>query len=538
MTAVRLVLLVLAAQLPLAGVLLRHAAGRRRSAARQERASAVLREVGDAFVAMDDAGRVCAWDRRAEELYGWTASAALGRDLADLVVLEGDLPAFAAHLRRTPDEGGREVVEVHQRRRDGTVFAAELTTWTTVSAGRTVHSTLVRDVTARCEHEASLARARDEALSAARLKSAFVANTSHEVRTPLHGVVGMATLLRATDLDPRQRLYVDTLAASAEALARVVDDVLDFSRLEAGELVVETADVEVAGLAAEAVALFGPAAALKGLTLDVVVGKGVPPVVRTDGPRLRQVLTGLVGNAVKFTATGSVVLDVALDGPPDADGVPLRLTVRDTGPGIADADRERLFEPFAQADTSSTRRHGGTGLGLALSSRLVALLGGELTLTSEPGRGCAVSVRLVLARGEHRAAPEPVVARAPLPRRRLLVAEDSPVNQLVVVELLQLAGYDADVAADGEQAVRMLEQGGYDLVLMDCQMPVLDGFGATARIRALPSPLSGVPVVALTASALVEDRASCLAAGMDDFLAKPLRLEALEEVLGRVLARA
>jgi len=393
-----------------------------------------------------------------------------------------------------------------------------------------------------------------ELAEASRAKSQFVANMSHEIRTPMNGVIGMASLLQTTPLRPEQRDYVETIASSGRALMRIIDDILDFSKIESGHLALEKVDFDCRQLVGEIVRLFAPLAQAKGLGLHSTVDEGVAPVLRGDPGRLRQALVNLVGNALKFTDRGQVTLRVREEGEQAEPGSQvLRFEVRDTGIGIAPDALARLFQPFAQADGSTTRRFGGTGLGLVISKRLVELMGGQLGVMSEPGEGSVFWFTAPLERSSRtaleaaglsstppREAAVPQVASAPnmepppsVPGRgRVLVAEDNPVNQRVAARMLETLGYEVDVASTGKEAVAAFERHDYAAILMDGQMPETDGFEATRLIRAREGGRH-TPIIAVTASAMRGDRERCLAAGMDDYVAKPIGPEQLQEVLRR-----
>jgi PAS domain S-box-containing protein len=386
-----------------------------------------------------------------------------------------------------------------------------------------------------------LAEARDEALRASEMKSRFLANTSHEIRTPMNGVLGMTELLLDSSLTAEQRAQAETVRASAETLLRVIDDILDLSKIEAGRLELGLADLAPRDVVRDVCALLAPRAADAGLALRAEVDPAVPELVRSDGVRLRQVLTNLVGNAVKFTERGEVV--VALSSAPAADGrALLRLAVRDTGIGIGAQELPRLFDAFSQVDPSTTRRAGGTGLGLAISHQLVEMLGGRIDVRSRPGAGSTFTVELpveVLARvpraPARAAAPADGAAGA---GRTVLVAEDNPVNQRVAELTLRRRGWEVVVVPDGRQAVERARERRFDVVLMDCQMPELDGYAATRAIREAEAGGPRTPIIAMTAHSMAGDRERCLEAGMDDHLTKPFRPDELDAVLARGLPAA
>ncbi|MCL4801254.1 MAG: response regulator [Burkholderiales bacterium] len=387
----------------------------------------------------------------------------------------------------------------------------------------------------RTAEEREHARAAAEAAS--RAKSQFLANMSHEIRTPMNGIVGMAELLASTRLDDRQRRYIEALHRSAESLLDIINDVLDLSKIEAGRLELATTDFDPRATVTEVVELMRVRAEGKGLALELRVADAVPPRVHGDPIRLRQVLTNLVGNAIKFTERGGVRVSIGPE--PGAAAPMLRVEVADTGIGLTAEQSSRIFEAFTQGDASHTRKYGGTGLGLAISRDLVALMGGEIGVSSLPGRGATFWFTVAVAPASASAA-EPAAAEparlAPLAGRVLLV-EDNELNQVVARGMLEALGLTVVTAANGLEAMAALAQRRYDLVLMDCQMPELDGFEATRRIREREAA-GGVrrsTIVALTANAVSGDRERCIAAGMDDYLAKPFRLTDLHETCSRWL---
>jgi PAS domain S-box-containing protein len=395
------------------------------------------------------------------------------------------------------------------------------------------------DVTEQVRAEAAARRARRAAERANAQKSDFLAFVSHEVRTPLNGVLGTLSLLLDTPLDAEQRAYAETARRSGETLLWTVNELLDLSRIEAGQLELEEIAFDPGQPLREVLALQAAAAADKGLRLTGTVDAALPPRLLGDPRRLRQVLMNLADNAIKFTASGAVEIRM------EKAGGRIEVTVRDTGPGISPALRKRLFRRFQQADAGTARRHGGSGLGLMICRRLVELMGGEIGVESEPGQGSVFRFHLPLRPAPadapglpERPADEALPRRIPgeAPHARLLLAEDSEASQLVGAAILRRAGYEVDLVRDGEAAVEAASAGIHDAILMDVRMPGLDGYAATRRIRALPGPAGRVRILALTASALPGDAERSLAAGMDAHLTKPVDRAGLLGAVAALLA--
>ena len=398
-----------------------------------------------------------------------------------------------------------------------------------------------QDITCERGLGEDLLRAKETAEAASQSKSAFLAAMSHEIRTPMHTVLGYTDLLKDSQLDDEQRECVDIISSSGNSLLRLIDDILDFSKVEAGKMRLALHVFEIHGVVRDVVRMLQPQAGGKGLQVSIESDAPTELEAFADSQRVHQVLVNLIGNAVKFTPSGEVVIAVA-----HQDDV-VRVQVRDTGIGIPSDQLPRLFEDFVQIDSSRQRDFGGTGLGLAISKRLIELMGGEIGAESEHGIGSTFWFTLPLApAGGERAQCEQAVhdaaeAQALRDTRdhgpfRVLLAEDNRLNQRLAVRALETFGYTVETANDGVQAFSMACEGIYDLILMDCLMPGMDGLETARRIREQEQATGEhVPIIALTANALPEDRDACLESGMDDFVSKPFTKQALRTATERWL---
>ena len=639
--------------------------------------AAIIDSSDDAILSKTLDGIITSWNRGAEALYGYSRDEIVGLPITTLLPPErvGEVQDILARIRR----GERvEHFETTRIRKDGTPVQVALTIspMHDVTGRITGASTIARDITDRKRLEAEAERGRQAAHEASRLKSEFLAMMSHEIRTPMNAIIGMTGLLLDTDLTAEQRDYAETVRNSGEGLMAIINDILDFSKIEAGKLDVEILEFAPRTVVEEVADLLAERAHAKGLELVTLVQPDVPSLVRSDPGRVRQILTNLLANAVKFTRRGEIVVRVSLAHETPADVV-IRFEVSDTGIGMTPEEQQRIFQPFAQADASTTRAYGGTGLGLAISKQLAELLGGKITVKSEPrfGSTFAFTIRALRAPSESRDVSalgeglaglrvlivddnaanrtilehqvgswrmraetadngttavaklrsaaasgqpydvvlldmdmpgmdgfdvaravkgDPAVAGTPLIlltssgargsaevsrqvgiaayltkpvkqsqlhdclalvmaggsaerlvtrntiadaraqlRPRLLVVEDNAVNQKVAVAMLGKIGYRADVVANGVEALEAVGRIRYGAILMDCQMPEMDGYEATAQIRRRQGASDRVPIIAMTAGALRDDAEKCLSAGMDDYLSKPVSLAQLEATLRR-----
>lgn len=476
------------------------------------------------------------------------ASVTYGYDRAELIglsleaITEG-VSKVRVHFEQAMQSRGLQRFEVTQFHRKGHPLLLEVNASVVEYRGQSVLLCLHRDLTEQRRAEA-LRLAKEAAERGSEAKGQFLANMSHEIRTPMGGILGITGLLRKTELGTKERQYVEIIEEAARGLLTLIDDILDFSKIEAGKLVFEEAVYDVHQIVEQVVQLMATTAESKGLDLSVSMDEHVPRHLIGDGRRMRQVILNLLGNAIKFTEVGHVSLNVETLRSMQAR---VRFTVTDTGIGIPAEVQERLFHTFTQADETMSRRFGGTGLGLAISQRLVELMGGSLGFDSEPGFGstfwfevpvqAATEDQVDAVESEplkERSAQEAVAPEDSRKPSRILLAEDNEVNRLVAMAQLEALGYHADAVDNGYEAIAALGEQNYELVLMDCQMPNLDGYEATRQVRQDPR-WSELPIVALTAHAMAGDREKCLEAGMNDYISKPFEEDELRQVLDRWL---
>ena len=534
----------------------------RESAARYQ---AVTESANEAIVSVDGSGMFVDWNPAFEKLFGYSESEISGQGLKLVIPQRYQQRHQEGMARRLADGAtplGGKSIELTARRRDGSEFSMELTVaaWKT-EQGR-FFTGILRDITERkriasqlaeqkgnleqlvASRTAELQRALEAAKLADQTKDAFLANMSHELRTPLNAVIGMANLARGGASEPKQRDYLDKIITSGRHLNRVVNDLLDLSKIAAGKMAVETVAFRLRDLVMRSRSVMAHRAAEKGLVLAETIAAEVPEVLLGDPLRIEQIILNLLANAIKFTPAGRV--DLAIGVPArEGDRVCLDIDVRDTGIGMRPADLERLFQPFFQADLSASRSYGGTGLGLTISRRLAQMMGGDISVDSREGAGSAFRVRIWLGLGDPaQLPPSDPLLDAPAPSRyrdvRVLVAEDQPLNREIVEALLAKVGIVSCAAENGQQALDILDQSGagaFDLVLMDVQMPIIDGLSLTRTLRRR-SEFAALPIIGMTAHTMEHEKRIGFEAGMNDHIGKPFDNASFYRTLAKWIAPA
>ncbi len=507
--------------------------------------ASLLNQVRNAVIATDLDGRIIYWNHFSEILYQWRAEEVLGKSIAETIVPE----KMRQYIKKVIEEivrFGYLECELLVERKDGSLFPAlYVFNMLKDKKGRYMGFASVSiDLTERKKVEDDLLLAKERAESATRAKSQFLANMSHEIRTPMNAVIGLTSLLLNTPINSEQRDYIETIRSSGDSLLAVISDILDFSKIEGGMLEVEKKPFNLQKVLEDSVNIFSSLASDKGLDLSYSLEPDVPRQILGDPARLKQILVNLLGNAVKFTEKGEISATVSASGPsPGIDGLEeIMFAVKDTGIGISKDQLGRIFQPFIQADPSTTRKFGGTGLGLVISKNLAERMGGRIWAESEPGKGSVFyftigaqpSPALLSARDEDMPVMEvPDRNGKSKANLRILLAEDNAVNQMVALRMLERLGYQADTAANGKEVLAALKSRSYDIVLMDVQMPEMDGLEAARLIRS--EKVDQPYIIAMTAHAMKGDREVCLEAGMNDYVSKPVRMEELRASILRSL---
>jgi two-component system sensor histidine kinase/response regulator len=497
--------------------------------------NAIVETALDAVVGMSADGRITDWNSQAERMFGFTAAEVTGRLMSQTIIPEAFRGSHEAGLRRYLETGISKVInnriEITALRRDGKEFPVELAVAAIRNGGETGFCAFVRDITERRQTAESLCRAKEAAEQANSAKSEFLANMSHEIRTPMNGILGMTELLLDTEVTAEQRESLDLVKSSAEALMRVINDILDYSKIEAGKLDLERVEFQLRDVLEDTLKTLALRAHRKGLEVTCEIGADVPARVTGDPGRLRQVIVNLVGNAIKFTERGEVVVRAQVRNQ-SADGYQLYFEVADTGLGIPLEKQQLIFDPFAQADGSTTRRFGGTGLGLTISSRIVGLMGGRIGLTSQPGSGSTFHFDAHFGQA-HSEIPEPRGGvRESLKGLRVLVVDDNATNRRVLMGMLRMwearpTGVDCGTAALSELQRAALAGEPYPLMLTDAMMPEMDGFMLVEELRKEPK-LAPRTIMMLTSADRQTDAARCRRLGMAAYLVKPVKADELQ----------
>lgn len=500
---------------------------------------AIFDGVLEAVIVIDQRGRIVEANRVAAAIFGYDLPSMIDQNIS-LLMPKNHAKQHNTYIRDYLRTGQAQVIGLSRtlegQHQDGHIFPIQLAVSEITLGGQRYFVGIIADITEQLQKQEELQAARDQALESARMKSEFLANMSHEIRTPMNGVIGMTGLLRDTPLNAQQRDLLGTVERSSAALMEIINDILDLSKIEAGKLELRSQDFDPIALCLDVVKLFSGRAQEKDLTLNYLPSAQTPRWIRGDAGRLRQIISNLVGNAIKFTQQGTVTVRLG----PGANAFALQAAIEDTGIGIPEAEQQRLFEPFTQVDGSASRQFGGTGLGLTICRQLVTLMHGQIQIHSQPGAGSTFRFTVQLAEPH---SPMPSVPATPAQTSRtkdlaspghaarILVAEDNSINQKLIRMLLQKLGHEAVIVNNGLEAITALENQTYDLVLMDCQMPELDGFAATRRWRDLEDEQhrARIPIIALTANAMEGDREFCIAQGMDDYLSKPINTPLLAE---------
>jgi PAS domain S-box-containing protein len=503
-------------------------------------------------------------------MLGMTRGSLLKRPISKIIQKE-DQNTYYLHRKQLLGSGEQQAWELRLVRRDGTIFWAHLAATVdkdlSGASGQDPDSTptvriVVSEISERKQAEEALLETNSRLLeatatahemaakseAASQVKSQFLANMSHELRTPMTGVLGMLDLLLLGNLDAEQQDFISKAHTSASSLVRILNDILDLTKIEMGKFSIEEKPFSLRECAKDVLGMLLPLASSKGLALNLAVADDVPEVLSGDPTRLNQVLTNLAGNAVKFTEKGEVDIRVSAGGSAPSGKRDFTITVTDTGIGIPDGKRDLLFHNFSQVDETHSRSYGGTGLGLVISKEIVERMGGTISFTSAVGKGSnfTCTIPLNLAKPEHSVIKTPEkTALSRVPRRanetrrpRILLAEDDPVIRQIFGKMLEKADYDVDFAENGQRAVDMWGRGGYDLILMDVQMPLLNGFDASTVIREKEQNRTGhIPIVAVTAHALVEDQKRCQDAGMDAYISKPINFTACLQLIEETLKK-
>lgn len=511
----------------------------------------ILESAFDAIVGMDEKGLVTEWNPRAEEIFGWSKAQAIGKRMSELIIPERYRQMHEKGLSHFIMTGEGPVlnrsIEISGLKKTGEEFPVELSITPLKIDNQYIFTAFISDITQRKADEiklinlnSELAKSAQEAKQASETKSFFLANMSHEIRTPINGVIGMTNIVLDTSLSPQQREYIEIIRTSADSLLAIVNDILDLSKIESGKMELEEIDFEVSSLVQDITKTLRLTATQKGLNLKTSIPAALVENVVGDPGRIRQILINLISNAIKFTNEGEITVSASVLSN-DENQISIHFEVQDSGIGISDDTLKKLFQPFTQADSTMSRKFGGTGLGLSICQRLVDMMHGKIGALSTERKGSVFWFELSLKKSHNKNASSIQHFEQEITSHkigRILVVEDNFVNQKVARAMLEKIGHRVDTVGNGIEALLALEQFPYDIVLMDCQMPEMDGFEATELIRSgkrekIPAT---IPVIAMTANALSGDKERCIAAGMDDYISKPVNINSLNKTLQKWLS--
>ena len=489
-------------------------------------------------VAVHTQGRIVFANASLAKLVGVASPDALIGTMIDDHIPDRERTLIREQRKRVEQTGGSGLIEGAFLRVDGTEVPVERLAVKVQWDGQPAALVVNRDITERKKVERALRASQIKAEAANLAKSEFLATMSHEIRTPMHGILATTSLMKGAGLSPSQERYADTIKQSGDALLNILNSILDLSKIEAGNLAVEKVDFDISALLDDVFEPVKIRAKLEGLTFDVQYEPGTPDVFAGDPERIRQILLNLTDNAIKFSDRGSITIRVTHTATIDGQ-FEIRFEISDTGLGLDDEQQKQIFERFSQADGSTTRKFGGTGLGLAICKELAELMGGAIGVRSTPGQGSDFWLTVLCAAGDtenvkaEMRTPPPIESPGKAGTRplRILVAEDNPVNQLIVTHILESGGHSADVVSNGAAALEAVSAHPYDLILMDIFMPEMDGMEATKRIREMTGNMSDIPIIALTADAMAGEKEKYLGAGMNDYLSKPFEADDLLALL-------